>query len=118
MIYLEGLEPYHDLVVVRRVDYNKTPSGLVLPQPSKGNESHLAKIVSVGPGIDGRPETKPKCVPGEYFLIARFIGTIIPINGIDHTIVKWADCQARVTLSDATRRLLDESLEDTEITES
>lgn len=109
MIYTTRAEPFHDLVVVRRVDQAKTPGGIILPYHHDRKESHIAKIVEVSENIpDGRE--KPKCQPGEYWLIARFIGTVVPINGKDHTIVKWNDCLCKLHFDDATLKLLDDAI--------
>jgi co-chaperonin GroES (HSP10) len=112
MIYPTRIEPHHDLVVVRRVDQTKTKGGIILPYHHDRKESHIAKIVEVGPGVEGRPETKPKCKVGEFWLIARFIGTVVPLNGADHTIVKWNDCQCKLHFDDETIKLLDDAFVD------
>lgn len=111
MIYQpEKVEVYHDLVLVRRVDTQRTPGGIVVPHHPDKKESQIAKVVQVGPGIPNRPETKPQCSPGEYWIIARYIGTIIRIDDQDLTLVKWNDMQARLTFSGPALRLLDDSL--------
>lgn len=111
MIYsAKKVEPYHDLVLVRRIDTAMTPSGLILPQV-KDKESNLALIVSRGPGLPGKPETVPQCEPGEYWLISRFIGTKVDLDGKEHVIVTWRDCQAKVSFPEEALKLLDQSLE-------
>lgn len=112
MIYnIEDAYVEHDFVLVRRVDTRKTPGGIHLPFHSDKQESNIAKVVAVGPGIPGKPETVPRCAPGEYWVVARYIGTIITINGRDHVLVKWYDMQVRLTFSEAALSLLDDCLE-------
>lgn len=113
MIYQpKEIEVFHDLVMVRRVDTAKTPGGLILPYHPAKKESNLVKVVQVGLGIAGKPETVPQCAPGEFWLIARYIGTIITLNGKDHVLVKWIDMQARVHFDDEAIGLLDEALDE------
>jgi len=108
MIYkAEKIEPFHDFVLVRRVDASKTPSGLILPEQQE-QESNLALIVEVGHGIPDRP--KPLCKPGEYWLLARFIGTKVVIDNVEYILVKWADCQAKVHFSEEAITLLKTAL--------
>lgn len=112
MIYHpQDIEVFHDLVLVRRVDTAKTPGGIVLPYHPDKKESNIAKVVKVGHGIPLKPETVPQCNPGEYWLVARYIGTIITLNGHDHVLVKWNDMQARITFTQEAMMLLDDALE-------
>lgn len=104
---IKKLDIEHDLVLVQRIDPEKTPAGLWMPHHEDRKESNLAKIISVGPGIAGRPETVPKCKEGEYWLIARYIGTVFEMNGRTVTMVKWADCQARATFEEGAEKLLE-----------
>lgn len=110
MIYkATKLEVFHDLVLVRRIDTTMSPGGLVLIH-RKENESNLAKIIEVGPGIEGKPETVPQCKVGEYWLIGRFIGTKIDLDNAEHVMVRWNDCQARVHFDDEALKLLDQAI--------
>jgi co-chaperonin GroES (HSP10) len=112
MIYSASeVQPYHDMVLVRRIDTAITPSGLILPQV-KDKESNLAVIVAVGPGIPGKEETKPLCNPGEFWLISRFIGTKVDLDNKEHILVTWRDCQAKVIFPAEALKLLDQSLND------
>lgn len=105
------IQVYHDLVLVRRIDTVQTPGGLVLPYHPDKKESNIVKVVQVGCGIPNKPETVPQCSPGEYWLVARYIGTIITLNGQDHVLVKWNDMQAKVTFSEEAKKLLDDVLD-------
>ena len=96
---VKAVSPNHDLVLVRRIDPNKTPSGLSLAL-EKSHESNLVRIEAVGPGLDTKPETKPKCKVGEFWLVARYIGTVITMDSVDYVLVKWADCLAKIELAD------------------
>lgn len=112
MIYHpQEIEVFHDLVLVRRVDTVKTPAGIVLPYHPQKQESNIARVVQVGCGVTGKPETVPQCNPGEYWLVARYIGTVISLNGKDHVLVKWNDMQARVTFSKEAVDLLEDALD-------
>jgi co-chaperonin GroES (HSP10) len=96
MIYnVEKVVPYHDMVLVIRLDTKKTASGLVLPQ-QQDRESMIAKVVEVGPGVPGLEKTVPQCEPGECWIMSRFIGEKILIDGVEHNLVKWGDCLAKV----------------------
>ena len=97
----------------QRIDATKTPQGLILPFHTDRKESNLAKIIKVGPGVAGR-EDKPMCKEGEYWLIARYIGTVFDLNGKSVTMVKWADCQARVQFEKGAEELLEAAGEVTE----
>lgn len=110
MIYkAERVEPAHDMVLVRRIDVNVTPTGLVLPTVRE-QESKLARIVEVGPGIPGMERTVPGCKVGEYWIMARFIGEKIDVDGVEYNLVKWGDCLAKIHFSEGALKLLDESL--------
>jgi co-chaperonin GroES (HSP10) len=85
------------MILVVRIDTKKTASGLVLPSEK---ESMIAQIVEVGPGVPGMEKTKPLCKPGEYWIMSRFIGEKIHINSIEHNLVKWGDCLAKVIFED------------------
>lgn len=123
MIYHpEEIEVFHDLVLVRRIETTKTPGGLILPYHPDKKESVIVKVVQVGKGVETmgsagmavtKPETVPRCAPGEFWIVARYIGTIITLNGKDHVLVKWNDMQARVTFSKEACKLLDDALEET-----
>jgi len=99
---VKSIKPNHDLVLVKRLDTTKTPAGLTLPE-ARQTESNLVKVVAVGPGLPGKPETQPKCTEGEYWLMARYIGTQIFMDNEEYVLVKWSDCLAKI-------ELLDESL--------
>jgi co-chaperonin GroES (HSP10) len=100
---------HHDLVLVQRIDAAKTPSGLVIPYHPDRKESNLARIIEVGPGLPNKPELRPQCKIGEYWLIARYIGTVFSLGDKEVTIVKWADCQARVEFEPGAEKLLEEA---------
>jgi co-chaperonin GroES (HSP10) len=111
MIYqAKKIKPTRDMVLVRRIDTGMTPGGIIIPFHPDKKESNLAKIVAVGPGVEGKPETKPLCKEGEYWLIARYIGVKFELDNATHILVKWADCQAKVEFEEEALKLLDESL--------
>jgi chaperonin GroES len=97
MIYtdLKNIEPLHDFVLVERITVEETPSGIVVPTRE---EQNLAKVISVGPGREGVPGSKPELKRGDYVLLAKFIGTKIVVDNKDYHLIKWYDCQAKITL--------------------
>jgi len=99
---IDSIKPYHDLVLVRRIDLNA--SQLIITPESAKKESLVARIVTAGPGLR---DNEPQCESGEYWLVARFIGTVFDIDGVPHTMVKWADCQAKINFTKEVKAELD-----------
>lgn len=74
--------PFHDYIVFERIDADKTPSGLHVPQTA---ESHIkCLVVAVGDGLIN-PTTSMRCKPqvevGDMILIR----TSATVSIIEHT---------------------------------
>lgn len=100
MIYgAKFVKPLHDFVLVKRCPvHESSPSGIVLTAVSTSN--YLAEVVAVGDGRVGVPGATPTVKPGDKILIDKFIGMKVDIDGVEHTLVKWYDCQALVEIGE------------------
>lgn len=91
MIYgFEKIEPTFDYVLIRRANLpNVTPGGLHLPATSE--ENNHAIVIACGPGRENMPMP---CKKGDNVIVAKFIGTKVMIDGLEHLMVKAYDIQA------------------------
>jgi co-chaperonin GroES (HSP10) len=71
------------VMVIPVTHQEKTKSGIILPEEVRDNQRNHAlifRVVSCGPEAYGdkqRFPSGPYCVPGDYVLIARYVGTRI-----------------------------------------
>lgn len=87
------LKPLHDRVLVLRIEeQEKTGGGIIIPDTAK-EKPHEGKIIAAGPGsIDGQGKRIPMEVkPGDRVLFAKYAGTEIKIDGVEHLIMRVED---------------------------
>jgi chaperonin GroES len=91
----KAVKPLHDFILIRRLpNPNTTPSGLYIGAAEC--ENNLVEVVAVGPGRENIPGSVPTVKPGDKILMERFVGMKVSIEGVEHVMVKWYDCQAVV----------------------
>lgn len=103
MIYnIKELFPLHDYVIIKRVETNKTPGGVIVPHTEE--EPNLAKVMALGPGKPGIPgcdiAADGYLKVGDYVLVAKFIGTIARLDNQDCVMIKYYDVQCKVLFED------------------
>ena len=86
-------KPFHDRVVVRRVENDeKTSGGLIIPDSAQEKPAE-GEIVSVGTGA--RDESGNRIAmdvkAGDRILFGKWSGTEVKINGEDMLIMKESD---------------------------
>jgi chaperonin GroES len=98
--------PFHDRVVVNRIDAEeKSAGGIIIPDAAKEKPSQ-GEIVAVGPG--GRNENG-KLVPidlrvGERVLFGKWSGTEVVLDGKELLIMKESDIMGVIEMVEATKK--------------
>lgn len=85
-----NVRPLHDRILVRRVEEEeKTKGGIIIPDSAKERPLE-GKVIAVGAGK--RTEDGTLIVPdvkaGDRILFAKYGGTDIKVEGIDHVILR------------------------------
>ena len=91
-----GMKPLNDGVLVKRLESEeKTAGGLYIPDAAKEKPSK-GEVVACGPGkLDDKGGRAPMAVkPGDVVLFAKYAGTEIKVNGVDHIIMREDDILA------------------------
>ena len=90
------MKPMNDRVLVKRLEtVEKTAGGLFLPDSAKEKPSK-GEVVACGPGkmtADGN-RVAMDVKPGDVVLFAKFAGTEIKLDGVDHIILSEDDILA------------------------
>ena len=90
------MKPLNDRVLVKRLESEeKTAGGLFIPDAAKEKPSK-GEIVACGPGkmtADGN-RVAMDVKPGDVVLFAKFAGTEIKLDGVDHIILSEDDILA------------------------
>ncbi|WP_446424640.1 co-chaperone GroES [Mailhella sp.] len=90
------MKPLNDRVLVKRLEtVEKTAGGLFLPDSAKEKPSK-GEVVACGPGkmtADGN-RVAMDVKPGDVVLFAKFAGTEIKLDGVDHIILSEDDILA------------------------
>jgi len=87
------VKPLHDRVLVLRIESDeKTAGGIIIPDTAKEKPLE-GKVVAVG---EGRYDKNGKRVPvdfkvGDKVLFARYGGTEIKIDGVEHLMMREED---------------------------
>jgi chaperonin GroES len=87
------VKPLHDRVLVLRIESDeKTTGGIIIPDTAKDKPLE-GQVVAVG---DGRYDKDGKRVPidlkvGDKVLFARYGGTEIKIDGVEHLMMREED---------------------------
>jgi chaperonin GroES len=87
------IRPMNDRILVLRVEEEqKTTGGIIIPDTAK-EKPQEGKVVSVGPGKvnDEGKRVPPEVKAGDRVLFAKYAGTEIKINGIEHVFMREDD---------------------------
>ncbi len=90
------MKPLNDRVLVKRLESEeKTAGGLYIPDAAKEKPSK-GEVIACGPGkLSDKGERAPMAVkPGDVVLFAKYAGTEIKVNGVDHIIMREDDILA------------------------
>ncbi len=90
--------PLADGVLVRpRVREEKTSGGIILPDTAK-EKPQEGVVIAVGPGRRGNDGNRiaMQLQPQQAVLYAKYAGTEITIEGVDHLLLKESDILAIV----------------------
>ena len=91
-----SLKPLNDRVLVKRLESEeRTASGLYIPDTAKEKPSK-GEVIACGPGKlnDKGERVAMEVKPGDIVLFAKYAGTEIKVNGIDHIIMREEDILA------------------------
>jgi len=92
-------EPLNDRVVVMPIEESGvTPGGIVLPDTAKEKPTS-GKVIAVGPGRpfgihekSGKTDRHEISVrPGDVVLYNKYAGTVVELNGVEHTVLREDD---------------------------
>ena len=92
------VKPINDRVVVLRIDEEKkSKGGIIIPDTAK-EKPQQGRVVAVGPGKMGEDGKRiPLDVKqGDRVIFAKYAGTEIKIDGIEHLFMQEADILAVV----------------------
>ncbi|MFO7965685.1 MAG: co-chaperone GroES [Desulfobacterales bacterium] len=87
------IRPLNDRVLVLRVkEEEKTAGGIIIPDTAK-EKPQEGEIVAVGPGKLNKEGTRvpPEVKKGDRVLFARYAGTEIKIEGVEHLMMREDD---------------------------
>lgn len=90
------MKPLNDRVLVKRLESEeKTAGGLYIPDAAKEKPSK-GEVVSCGPGKlnDKGERIAMEVKPGDVVLFAKYAGTEIKVNGVDHIVMREDDILA------------------------
>jgi chaperonin GroES len=90
------IRPLQDRVLLKRLaEENKTKGGIIIPDTAKEKPVE-AEVIAVGPGAvakDGK--VRPMAVKkGDRALFAKYSGSDVVIDGVDHLIMREEDILA------------------------
>jgi chaperonin GroES len=84
------IEPLSNRVLVKLLEEeSKTPSGIILPETAK-EKPQQGLVVAVGDDEDIPVQV------GDKVLFAKYTGTEIKVDGVDHLILEDSDILARI----------------------
>ena len=90
------MKPLNDRVLVKRLESEeKTAGGLFIPDTAKEKPSK-GEVIACGPGkLNEKGERVAMEVkPGDVVLFAKYAGTEIKVDGVDHIIMREDDILA------------------------
>lgn len=90
------MKPLNDRVLVKRLESEeKTAGGLYIPDAAKEKPSK-GEVIACGPGKlnDKGERIAMEVKPGDVVLFAKYAGTEIKVNGIDHIVMREDDILA------------------------
>lgn len=88
-----NFKPLYDRVAVKPIQQDeKTVGGIIIPDTAK-EKPMQGEVIAVGKGIrDEKGNIQPlELKVGDKVLYAKWSGTEVKINGIDHMIMKESD---------------------------
>ena len=91
------IKPLLDRVVLKVEEAEeKTKSGIILSSAAQ-EKPQFASVVAVGPGgvVDGK-EVVMTVKPGDKVVVAKYAGTEVKLDGVEHSIVRQSDILAIV----------------------
>ncbi len=92
------VKPLNDRVIVLRVEKEeKSAGGIIIPETAK-EKPQEGKVLAAGPGkLDDKGKRMPLQVKeGDRVLFAKYAGSDIKIDGVEHTIMREDDILAIV----------------------
>ena len=92
------LKPLNDRVLVKRLEMEeKTAGGIYIPDSAK-EKPMKGEVVAAGPGkLDDAGKRAPMTVKkGDTVLFAKYAGTEITIDGVEHLVMREDDILAIV----------------------
>lgn len=90
------IKPLNDRVLVKRVEAEqKTAGGIIIPDTAK-EKPQEGVVVSVGPGVmgDDGKRTALDVKSGDRVLFAKYAGTEIKLDGVEHVFMRESDILA------------------------
>jgi chaperonin GroES len=87
------IRPLHDRILVKRLqEVEKTAGGLYIPDTAKEKPVE-ARVIAVGTGkiLEDGSVRKPEVKPGDNVLFAKYSGSEIKIDGVEHLILHEDD---------------------------
>jgi chaperonin GroES len=87
------IKPLNDRVLVLRVEEEpKTSGGIIIPDTAK-EKPQEGRVIAVGPGKmgDDGKRTAPEVKKGDRVLFAKYSGTDIKIDGVEHVFMREDD---------------------------
>ena len=87
------IRPINDHILVLRIEKeSKTTSGIIIPDTAK-EKPQEGKVVAVGPGkmADDGKRTSPEVKAGDRVLFAKYAGTEIKIDNVEHVFMREDD---------------------------
>lgn len=91
-------KPLHDRVLVKRLEMEeKTAGGIIIPDTAK-EKPQRGEVMAAGPGkIDDDGKLVPMSVKkGDIVLFAKYAGTEIKLDGVEHLVMREEDILAIV----------------------
>jgi chaperonin GroES len=87
------IRPLHDRILVKRLqEVEKTAGGLFIPDTAKEKPVE-ARVIAVGTGkiLEDGSVRKPQVKAGDNVLFAKYSGSEIKIDGVEHLILQEDD---------------------------
>jgi chaperonin GroES len=83
-----NVRPLGDRILIRRVDAEEKIGSIIVPEKAR-DKPLVANVIAVGAGIRLESGTliPLEVKPGDQVYIAKYSGTEVKIDGIDHLII-------------------------------
>jgi chaperonin GroES len=91
-----NVRPLFDHILVQRlVEADKTSGGLFIPDSAKEKPME-ARVIAVGTGkrLDNGTIQAPSVAVGDKILLAKYTGSEVTLDGVDHLILRDDDVLA------------------------